>query len=79
MFIYIYIYIYSLNIANVLIYLQFLFCCCCLFIYQVLEITCGDSKAAYDNVKSKRGHPKVADVAGADVSNLICSNVYILY
>ncbi|OEU10085.1 hypothetical protein FRACYDRAFT_271199 [Fragilariopsis cylindrus CCMP1102] len=35
-------------------------------LHPVLEITCGDSKAAYDNVKSKRGHPKVADVAGAD-------------
>eukprot|EP00535_Pseudo-nitzschia_heimii_P009331 CAMPEP_0197178202 /NCGR_PEP_ID=MMETSP1423-20130617/3567_1 /TAXON_ID=476441 /ORGANISM="Pseudo-nitzschia heimii, Strain UNC1101" /LENGTH=110 /DNA_ID=CAMNT_0042627905 /DNA_START=90 /DNA_END=425 /DNA_ORIENTATION=- len=35
-------------------------------LHPVIEITCGNSKAAYDEVKSKRGHPLVADVAGAD-------------
>ena len=34
---------------------------------QVLEITCGDSKAVYDEVKSRRGHPAIADAAGAKV------------
>ncbi len=40
-------------------------------ISKVIEITCGDSKAAYDEVKSRRGHPVVADIAGADVSGQI--------
>jgi len=35
-------------------------------LHPVIEITCSDSKAAYDEVKSRRGHPVVADVAGAD-------------
>jgi hypothetical protein len=41
---------------------------CAVLLLQVIEITCGDSKAVYDEVKSRRGHPVVADVAGADVS-----------
>jgi len=35
-------------------------------LHPVIEITCGDSKTVYDDVKSRRGHPVVADVAGAD-------------
>lgn len=35
---------------------------------QVLEVACADSKATYDEVKSRRDHPAVADVAGAPVS-----------
>jgi len=35
-------------------------------LHPVIEISCTDSKAKYDFVKSKRGHPQVSDVAGAD-------------
>ena len=44
----------------------------CLFVskIQVLEITCVDSKSAYDEVKAKRQHPGVADMAGAAVSSV---------
>mmetsp|Transcript_16140 Transcript_16140/g.37009 ORF Transcript_16140/g.37009 Transcript_16140/m.37009 type:complete len:112 (+) Transcript_16140:165-500(+) len=35
-------------------------------LHPVIEITCGDSKATYDEVKSRRGHPVIADTAGAD-------------
>mmetsp|Transcript_1700 Transcript_1700/g.2621 ORF Transcript_1700/g.2621 Transcript_1700/m.2621 type:complete len:112 (-) Transcript_1700:1123-1458(-) len=34
-------------------------------LYPVLEIACVDSKAGYDEVKSKREHPKISDIAGA--------------
>lgn len=37
---------------------------------QVIEITCADSKAVYDEVKSKKGHPVLGDIAGADVSGV---------
>mmetsp|Transcript_26316 Transcript_26316/g.61660 ORF Transcript_26316/g.61660 Transcript_26316/m.61660 type:complete len:113 (+) Transcript_26316:100-438(+) len=35
-------------------------------LHPVIEITCADSKAEYDDVKSKYSHPMVADTAGAD-------------
>ncbi|VEU36333.1 unnamed protein product [Pseudo-nitzschia multistriata] len=35
-------------------------------LHPVIEITCADSKSEYDEVKSRYGHPVVADTAGAE-------------